>query len=394
LVEGLKGRNKSTRESNRLQQGLVVLQFAISTIVILFTFVVRNQLDYMSSVDLGFEKDNVVVFQLEDSVLSANSELIKERVKTVAGVNDASFSSNRPGVNLNHTIVSVEDNGAYNAVGTQFMLVDHDFANTIGLQVIEGRSFIKGSQQDAEFTFMINEAARTKFGWNDDAIGKKMFFQNDEEGNPIYMTLIGIFKDFNIGSLHSAIQPISVFYNKEFGDQMLVRLSSGDHRMAVTEIEEIINGFAPKLPVAYDYLALELERQYSDENRLSKAMAYLSVLTIVISILGFIGLLSFAISKREAEVGVRKVLGASVKSVVLLFYKQILILILIAELIAIPVNQVISNQWLNGFEYRAFPSFLELGLILIAIIVLSLGIMGFQVLKVAFMNPVDVIKEE
>ncbi|OEK04972.1 ABC transporter permease [Roseivirga misakiensis] len=394
LVEGLKGRHRSTKESGRLQQGLVVLQFTISTIVILFTFVVKNQLDYLSNVDLGFEKDNVIVFQLEDSVLSANSEFIKERVKVVAGVRDASFASDRPGLNLNHTILNVEDNGTYNAVGSQFMRVDHDFAQTIGLQILEGRSFIKGSDEDARFAFMINESAKAKFGWGDDAVGKKMYFQSDEEGNPIYMTLIGVFKDFNIGSLHSAIQPISVFYNKDFGEHLMVRLSGGDHRMAVTQIEEVINDLSPKLPVSYDYLSVQLERQYSDENRLSKAMAYLSVLTIVISILGFIGLLSFAISKREAEVGVRKVLGASVTSVVVLFYKQILILILVAEVIAIPVNQVISNQWLNGFEYRVFPSLLETGLILIGIIVLSLGIMGFQVLKVAFMNPVDVIKEE
>lgn len=393
LVEGLKGRTKSNRESGRLQQGLVILQFSISTIVILFTFVVRNQLDYMSNVDLGFEKDNVMVFQLEDSVLSANSELIKERVKTVSGVADASFSSNRPGVNLNHTILNVEDNGAYNAVGSQFMQVDHDFESTIGLQVLEGRSFIKGSVQDSDFTFMINETAKAKFGW-EDPIGKKMYFANDEEGNPVYLTAVGVFKDFNVGSLHTAVQPVTIFYNREFGDQMLVRLSSGDHRMAVTEIEAIINEFAPKLPVQYDYLALELERQYSDEQRLSKSMAYLSALTIVISVLGFIGLLSFAISKRQAEIGVRKVLGASVGSVTLLFYKQIIILILVAEVIAIPVNQFISNQWLNSFQYRSFPSFLELGLILLVIIVLSLLIMGFQVLKVAFMNPVDVIKEE
>lgn len=394
LVEGLKGRTKSTRESGRLQQGLVILQFAISTIVILFTFVVRNQLDYMSNVDLGFEKDNVVVFQLEDSVLSANSELIKERVKTVAGVSDASFSSDRPGVDLNHTFLNVEDNGQYKAVGSQFMEVDHDFTNTIGLQVLEGRSFIKGSVQDGDFSFMINETAKGRFGWEEGAVGKKMYLANDDEGNPIYMTAIGVFKDFNIGSLHTAVQPVAILYNRDFGDQMLVRLSSGDNRMAVTDIEGIINEFSPKLPVAHDYLALELDRLYSHEKRLSKSMAYLSVLTIVISALGFIGLLSFAISKRQTEIGVRKVLGASVGDVTFLFYKQILVLILIAELIAIPVNQFISNQWLNSFQYRSFPSFIELGLVLLVIIVLSLGIMGFQVLKVAFMNPVDVIKEE
>ncbi len=394
LVEGLKGRNKSTRESGRLQQGLVVLQFAISTIVILFTFVIRNQLVYMSGVDLGFEKDNVIVFHLEDSVLSANSELIKERIKTVSGVTDASFSSNRPGVNLNHTILSVEDNGEYNAVGSQFMQVDHDFANTIGLQVLEGRSFIKGSVQDADFGFMINETAKAKFGWDDGAIGKKMFFQNDDDGNPIYMTAVGVFKDFNVGSLHNSVQPVTVFYNREFGDQMLVRLSSGSHRMAVTEIEGIMNELSPQLPIRHDYLELELDRLYSDEKRLLKSMSYLSALTIIISVLGFIGLLSFAISKRQSEVGIRKVLGASVGSVTFLFYRQILVLILAAEAVAVPVNYVISDQWLSSFQYRSFPSILELGLVLLIIVVLSMGIMGFQVLKVAYMNPVDVIKEE
>ena len=164
--------------------------------------------------------------------------------------------------------------------------------------------------------------------------------------------------------------------------------------MTASEVEAIINEYSPRLPVQYDYLAAELDRQYSDEKRLSRSMAYLSVLTIVISVLGFVGLLSFAISKRKGEIGIRKVLGASAGNVTFLFYKQILVLIVTAQLVAIPVNQFISNQWLNSFQYRSFPSFAELGLILLVIIVLSLAIMGFQVLKVAFMNPVDVIKEE
>ncbi|OEK00582.1 hypothetical protein BFP97_03260 [Roseivirga sp. 4D4] len=393
LVEGLKGRSKSTRESSRLQQGLVVLQFGISTIVILFTFVVRHQLDFVTKMDLGFEKDNVVVFQLEDSTLSANSSLIKDRVKTVAGVVNASFASNRPGIDLNHTIVNVEDDGEFIAVGSQYMQVDDDFGTTMGLEVLEGRSFISGSRQDADWNFMINEAAKTKFGW-DDPIGKKMYFSNDENGNPRHMTAIGVFKDFNVGSLHTAVEPIVIFYNRQFGNQLLVRLSQGDHRMSVEQIEATISEFDPKLPIRHDYLDIELDRQYSGEKRLVKSMAYLSGLTIIISVLGFIGLLSFAINKRQSEIGLRKVLGASVGSVTFLFYKQILVLIIIAQVIAIPVNQFVSNQWLKSFAYRSFPSFLELGLILLTIVFLSLAIMGFQVVKVAFMNPVDVIKEE
>ncbi|MFY0592346.1 MAG: ABC transporter permease [Roseivirga sp.] len=393
LVEGLKGRSKNTRDSGKLQQGLVVLQFAISTIVILFTFVVKNQLDFVSNKDLGFQKDNVVVFQLEDSLLSANSELIKQQVKTVAGVANASFASNRPGVNLNHSILNIETEGGFSAVGSQYMQVDNDFAETIGLELLEGRAFINGSQQDSDWSFMLNEAAKLKFDW-DEPIGKVMYFNNDEDGNPRHMKAIGVFKDFNIGSLHAKVEPIVVFYNKDFGNQLLVRLEAGGHRLAIQDMEEIFETYAPKLPVSHSYLDVELDRQYVGERRLAMSMGYLSALTIIISVLGFVGLLSFAISKRQSEIGVRKVLGASVKDVTFLFYKQILILILLAECIAIPVNHYVSTQWLNSFQYKSFPSYMELGLVLLIIIVLSMAIMGFQILKVAVTNPVDIIKEE
>lgn len=394
LVEGLKGRSKASRESGRLQRGLVILQFTISTIVILFTFVVKHQLEYVEGMDLGFKKDDIVVFDMNDSTLFNNSVAIRDRVKGVNGVSNASFTSDRPSVRLNHFIINVEDNGEYNAVASQYMQVDFDFASTIDLKLVEGRAFIEGSQNDMDWSYMINETAKEKFGWDEEAIGKKMFFSNDAEGNPRYMTSIGVFKDFNVGSLHTEVEPVVIFYNKESGNQLLVRLDSESQSVTISDIESILQSHEPTLPVAYDYLSVELDRQYSDEQRLSRSMAYLSALTIIISVLGFIGLLSFAISKRQTEIGVRKVLGATAGNVTLLFYKQILVLILAAELIAIPVNQFISNQWLNSFQYRSFPSFIELGLVLLVIIVLSLGIMGFQVLKVAFMNPVDVIKEE
>lgn len=394
LVEGLKGRSKSTRESGRLQKSLVVLQFAISTIVILFTFVVQHQLDYVAQMDLGFEKDNVVVFPLQDSVLSNNSQLIKDRVKTIAGVANASYTSDRPGVTLNHFILNVENEGEYTAVASQYMLVDHDFASMIDLELLEGRSFIADSENDANWSFMMNETAKEKFGWGEKAIGRKINFSNDEEGNPLYLTAVGVFKDFNIGSLHEAVEPVVIFYNKDFGNQLLVRLSGRNQSMVLSEVSSVLQSYEPVVPVVYEYLAVELDRKYSGERRLSKSMTYLSALTIIISVLGFIGLLSFSIAKRQGEIGIRKVLGASVGNVTFLFYKQIIVLILIAELIAIPVNQFISHQWLNSFQYRAFPSFLELGLVLLVIVVLSLAIMGFQVVKVAYMNPVDVIKEE
>lgn len=394
LVEGLKGRSKTSRESGRLQKGLVILQFTISTIVILFTFVVSHQLDYVRGMDLGFEKDNIVVFDMNDSTLFNNSRVIRDRAKALTGVSGASFTSDRPSVRLNHFIINVENDGEYNAVASQYMQVDYDFASTIDLTLVEGRAFIEGSQNDMDWSYMMNETAKEKFGWSEEAIGKKMFFSNDAEGNPRYMTSIGVFKDFNVGSLHSELEPVVIFYNKDSGNQLLVRLNSEGQSMAISEVASILQAYEPTLPVSYEYMAVELDRQYSDEKRLSKSMAYLSALTIVISVLGFIGLLSFAINKRQTEIGVRKVLGASAGSVTFLFYKQIIVLILIAELIAIPVNQFISNQWLNSFQYRSFPSFIELGLVLLVIIVLSLGIMGFQVLKVAFMNPVDVIKEE
>jgi len=394
LVEGLKGRSKTSRKSGRLQRLLVIFQFAVSTMVILFTFVVKNQLDYVLNMDLGFKKENLAVFELKDSVQINRIGLIKERIKGVGGVNAASFAYNRPGVDLNHSVFNVENEGEYNNVGSQFMQIDEDFTNTVGLELVEGRSFIKGSAKDANESVIINEAARVKFGWGDLAVGKKLFLSQGAQGEPLMLNVVGVFKDFNIGSLHTGIEPIVAFYNNQAGDQILVRMSSNKQQATTEEINQILNDFNPTIPASYHFVELELDRLYSDERRLSVSMTYLSVLTIIISVLGFIGLLSFSITQREKEIGVRKVLGANVRGVTLLFYKEILLLIVIAQAMAVPVNYYLSTQWLSSFEYQVFPGLLEFGLVLGGIIVLSLGTMGFQIVRVAFMNPAKVIRDE
>ena len=174
----------------------------------------------------------------------------------------------------------------------------------------------------------------------------------------------------------------------------MVRMSSNSQQAVVAEIDEMLVSYNPRLPASYQFLDVELDRLYTDERRLSEAMTYLSGLTIIISVLGFVGLLSFSIAQREKEIGIRKVLGATVNGVTLLFYKEILLLIVIAQALAIPVNYYLSTQWLSSFEYRVFPGLWEFGLVLAAIIVVSMGTMGFQIIRVAFMNPAKVIKED
>lgn len=394
LVEGLKGRSKTSRKSGRLQRLLVIFQFAVSTMVILFTFVVKNQLDFVLNKDLGFQKENLAVFELQDSVQTNRIGLIKERIRGVGGVNAVSFSHNRPGVDLNHTVFNVESEGGYTNVGSQFMQIDEDFVNTVGLEILEGRSFIKGSEKDFNESVMINEAAIAKFGWGDRAIGRKLYLSQGGGNEPAILNVVGVFKDFNVGSLHTGIEPMIAFYDNNDGDQVLVRMSSNGQSATIAEIEQILNSYNPNIPAAYQFVEVELDQLYTDERRLSESMTYLSALTIIISVLGFIGLLSFSITQREKEIGVRKVLGANVAGVTMLFYKEILILIVIAQVMAVPVNYYLSSKWLNSFEYQVFPGILEFGLVLGAIILLSLGTMGFQIIRVAFMNPAKVIRDE
>lgn len=394
LLDGLKSKSKSTRKGSRLKKTLVVFQFAISTIVILFTFVVQNQLDFVLNKDLGFQKENIVAFQLEDTVLLNKVVSIKERVGKISGVNSTSFASNKPGIDLNHAFVGVQGKGDYENIGVQFMNIDERFESTVGLRIIEGRNFIRGSDNDTNNSFMINEAAKQKFGWSDNPIGRKIEFGTDQNGNPNVRLCIGVFKDFNVSSLHSKIDPIIVFFNPESGDQLLVKISSNNQKRTVNEITQILDGYSPSIPVKYEFLDVELDRMYGEEKRLSKSMTYLSGLTILISILGFIGLLSYSINQREKEIGIRKVLGAKVSDVTIMFYKEIFILVLIGEILAFPINHYISNQWLESFQYQSYPGVSQFILILVSIIIFSLVTMGFQIIKVAFTNPAEVIQDE
>ena len=274
------------------------------------------------------------------------------------------------------------------------MQIDEDFTKTVGLEIIEGRSFIKGSEKDENESVIINEAAIEKFGWGDRALGRKLYLVQGPFDEPPLLNVVGVFRDFNIGSLHSGIEPMIAFYNDDEGDQILVRMSSNQQEGTIEEITRILNGYNPNIPATYQFVEVELDQLYTDERRLSESMTYLSALTIIISVLGFIGLLSFSITQREKEIGVRKVLGANVTGVTLLFYKEILLLIVIAQAMAIPVNYYLSTRWLSSFEYQVFPGILEFALVLAGIILLSLGTMGFQIIRVAFMNPAKVIRDE
>jgi len=378
-----------------IRNGLVVFQFGISIALIICTFVVFKQLHYIQNKDLGLNKENVVVIANTDR-LKNNEETFRQELMGLPGVVDASISSSIPTkVNFGDGYTPEETETVkplLKEIGLSSFMVDNDFVPTLQMQVLQGRNFSKDFSDSA--SVILNETAARQIGWKD-AVGKYMGYP----GNSQRFKVVGVVKDFNVASLHEVVEPFALFHNSSktynLGHSYIsVRFKAGNMNNYLRELESKWKSAVQSTPFDYSFLDSEFESLYRSEQSMGSVVGIFTFLSIFIACLGLFGLSVYTIERRTKEIGVRKVLGASVQNVVALLSKDFLKLVLISAIIAFPVAWFAMNKWLEDFAYRISIGWTVFVLAAFAALLIALFTISFQAIKAAIANPVKSLRTE
>lgn len=374
------------------RQSLVVGQFTLSIILIVSTFVIFRQLTFMQNKSLGFDKEHLLYVKLKGN-LKQNAVIFKNEVAKIAGVESVSTTTNNLVNVANSSNIEWEGQPPKDEFSITQMNIDPDFVRTVGAKLVAGRNFSAAMPTDTSDkmgVYLINETAAKRMGWTPEkALGKKVKFWGFE-GN-----IIGVLKDFHFRPLSEEINPF-IFRNrpKEFYFNLLIKTKSNQVPQLLASLTALYKKYEPDYPLNYGFVNQDLDRQYKNEQRTGQIVFIFSVLAILISCMGLYGLVMFTTQLRIKEIGVRKVLGASIGNIMALLSKDFLKLILLACTAAFPLGYWLMNTWLQDFKYRleiGWEVFIGVGLL---VVLVTLFTISWQSFKAAVVNPVKSLKTE
>jgi putative ABC transport system permease protein len=391
-VNDLNGQTKFGGKNVLLRRVLVVFQFIASILFIIGTLVVMNQLHYIRDMKLGFNKDQVLILH-NANLLGNQAETFKNEMLKNPQVKSATISAFLPVPSKRSIgVVSPQDKVASKETTTiQSWLVDYDYLEVLGMKLDKGRNFSKDFSTD-ESAVIINQEALQHFAW-DNALGKKLFMKTCKDARPTYYTVIGVVKDFHFESLRSAIAPMAMVLGNS-NDLISFRLNTREIARTIELLRDKWNKFLPGHPFEYSFMDERFNEVYRSDQKIGKIFGTCAFLAILIGCLGLFGLAAFISERRTREIGIRKVLGASVSNIIRLLSKEFILLVGIANIIAWPTAYFIMNKWLEDFAYRTMLSiwsFLAVGIITV---IIAVAAVSYQTIKSALANPVDTIKYE
>lgn len=381
----LKGSLKLGTGATFFRKSLVVFQFSFSVILIVGMIIIYRQINYVQTKNLGYDRENLLYIPIEGDLIT-KYDLFKKEAAQMPGILSISKMKESPTV-IGHQKGGIGWEGKDPTLEVSFSdaAVGYDFVKTMRLTLVAGRDFSEDFGTDAT-AFLVNETAVKKMGYKD-PVGKP-FSWSEHNGN-----IIGVLKDFHFNSMHQAIEPLFVRLdlNPKWGT-ILVRTSNA--KQALASLENICKTLNPKFPFIYQFSDQEFDKLYKSEQIVSKLTVYFAFLAIFISCLGLFGLATFAAAQRTKEIGVRKVLGASVPDIITLLSADILKPVAIALLIGFPVSWYVMNQWLQGFAYKTDIEWWMFVLAAILTIGIAMLTVSFQSVKAALMNPVKSLKAD
>ena len=388
-VQSLKGELKSRRGVLCLRSLLVIFQFSISIILIISTIAIYHQMKYIQNMNLGFNKDFIVNVPIFEPGLRQQSDYVKSELLQNPSISSATVSSFYPGSYPNQS-VDWEGRKEDEELMMAWYSVDHDFIRTFEMEIVEGRDFSRGFPSDIQSAYILNETAAKGFGW-ESAVGKQFMV---ERADFTMGKVIGVMKDFHFASLHHNIRPLALVLDPEGGDHFSLKIAPKNMSGTLSFIEKKFKEFAPNAPFNYSFVDDEIAELYMEEERLGKLISSFSVLAILIACLGLLGLASFAINRRTKEIGIRKVLGATVSNIIILLTREFSKLVLLANIFAWPIAFYVMKKWLQNFAYR-----IDIGLwlfVLSALLALFIAVLtiGYHAIRAAFANPADSLRYE
>jgi putative ABC transport system permease protein len=392
-VNVLKGKLSSRGGNSAFRKTLVVVQFGLSIFMLISTLIVFDQLQFLRTKDLGFNKENVLRLNLNNRALQGKGEAFAEQLRKLPQVTSVGKANASPGEGIGKALFKVEDaEGKMVDRGVDLYSADYDFIQTLKMDVVNGRNFSKDNPNDSAYAILVNQSMVNRMAWKD-PIGKK--FSAGGGPNAFEKRVVGVIKDYNQNSLYDEIEPLIIILQKNV-NYIFVRLAPGDLPSSVAAIEKGWKEAFPNNPFEYVFLDEDLNSQYKADEKRSQIFTAFSGLTVVIACLGLLGLAAYTTEQRTKEIGVRKVIGASVNSLVILVSREFFILVALGTILAFPAAWYFTNRWLQNFAYRIelnqeWTTFLFSSLLAFIITLITVG---YHVVRAAMSNPVRALRDE
>jgi putative ABC transport system permease protein len=385
--------------TNMLRKGLVVIQFSISVFLITSALIVYLQVEYLHDKDLGFNKDQIIFFPMRGDQMYQRYQSFKTELQKQPGVSSVSIGYGFPGDATAGDQIIIPTGGEERKMPCTQLMVDHDYIKTLGLTIIAGRDFSKSIPADDAHAFIINETAVRQMGFDkpENAIGKPLYWpvwdsqQKDslKKGN-----IIGVVKDFHFKSLYDKLETTVLQIYPPANWKVAVKYSRDNEKATIAGVEKVWSAFSSDQPIQFSFLDENFREMYKSEDKLRSLLWAFTGIAIFVACLGLLGLAAYSAERRKKEIGIRKVLGASVRKVVALLSAEFILLVIIAMAIATPLSWLVMSQWLKDFPYRIQISawiFLSAGIVSI---LLALITVCLQTVKAAIANPVKNLRTE
>lgn len=391
----LKGKILKSFSAIAIRKGLVVFQFTISICLILGASIIWKQMQHLQQQQLGFNKEQKIVFPMRFSNTEQTFSLLKEQLLQHPDIKSVTNGSTYPGIpNINDMLFYAEGKTVNETVDVHMATIGYEYMQTLGMQVLHGRTFSKEFTADSN-AIVLNETAVKQFGYEPaSAVGRNINFMFE---NVHYtMNIVGVMKDFNFESLHKNIQPFG-FATRFFANNytyVIANVATNDYASLLTDLKQVWQKVQADVPFEYSFIDQDFQRNYEKEQRTSRLVVYFTCIAIVIACLGLFGLAAFSAEQRTKEIGIRKVLGASVSNVAALLSKDFLKLVFIAIVIASPISWYMMSRWLQDFAYQTEISWWLFPLAGVMAIAIALATISFQSVKAALANPVKSLKSE
>ena len=381
----LKGKLNTSFAEVISRKGLVVFQFALSSILIVAVVIIYQQIQFIQNTNPGFSKENVIRIDAEGKIEGNESTFITE-LKNISGVVNASYTfTNMIGHTYGDYGLSWPGKDPNEGIYFEVFGGGYDFMKTMSMHILEGRGFSREFASDTS-NIILNEAAVKVMNLKN-PVGKTVVLYK----KPVQV--IGVVQDFHFESLHQEVKPVYMLLQPH-GGKIVARISAAHQKETIAAIQRLYENFNPGFPFTFNFLDEAYQRQYDTDTKVSVLSKYFAGLAILISCLGLFGLAAFTAQKRRKEIGIRKVVGASVKSIAFMLSKEFLRLVLIAVVIAFPVAWWAMNQWLQGFAYRIHINGAVFLLVAVFVIAITLFTVSFQSVKAALTNPVKSLRNE
>lgn len=391
----LKGKFGNSRKGTNLRKVLVVFQFGVSAMMMLATFIVYEQLQFVRDKNLGYNKDQMLIIPIGSREAYQKIPVIKQELLRNPAITKVATGDFNPGTQQGSTMtyrIDREDNTTLAETIRQFQ-VDYDFFKLMEVAFVEGRNFKKTMKTDEDHAVIVNEAFVKRMGWQN-PLGKKLEARFDKNGVPQYSyKVVGVTKNFHMKSLHEVIEPAAFFLAPNGSYNLMVRMQGKKLSSTVAYAQRVYQQFDDR-PFMASFADQALQQQYSADQKRGSIFLAFAIITIFIACLGLFGLVSFMTKQRNKEIGIRKVLGASVSSIIILISRNFVGLVLLASVLAFPVAYFLMKNWLQNFAYKTAIGWSAFALVAVAALLIAVVTVSYQAFSAARLNPVKVLKDE